>query len=70
MKYLILVWSKKTVSWKVCSEEVASKLWSKATGFRIVAPGSDEVYVQAIKELEVRDGFSLPQKVESSVVPL
>lgn len=55
---------------KILSEEVASKLWSKVADFGVVVEGSDGVYVQAIKELEVRDGISLPHKVESSAVPL
>lgn len=31
------------------SEEVSSKLWSKAATFRVVGEGSDGVFVQAIK---------------------
>lgn len=46
-------------------EDVAKRLWSKAIAFGVSGGEANNGFIDAIKQLELRDGFLAEQKMES-----
>lgn len=51
-------------------KEIDKKLWSKATTFRVFGGEDNREYIEAVKKLEIRGGFSVEQKMDFNEVNL